>query len=137
MDNLEPGFPSRVFMTALNNTLGQKKLQWVATSDIGVFAAKAFESPEDYNHKALGLAGDELNPEEVAKAFDNATGTPLAPTFWGLGSVLMYMVGELGTMIKWFGSDGYKADIPALKKMHPGLMDMETWVKEKSAFPKK
>ena len=55
-------------------------------------------------------------------------------SFWFLGSFLKYMVAELGTMINWFGSDGYKADIAARKKEHPGLMDMETWIKTKSAF---
>ena len=44
------------------------------------------------------------------------------------------MVTELGVMIGWFGTDGYKADIQGLKKMHPGLMDMKTWIEKESAF---
>jgi len=134
MDNLAPGFPTQVFMAALRDTLGEKKLQWVATSDIGEFAKLSFENPEEYNKKAIGLAGDELNPAEISKAFQNATGSSMDGTFWFLGSFLKYMVAELGTMINWFGSDGYKANIPQLKKMHPGLLDMESWIKQKSAF---
>jgi len=134
MDNLAPGFPTQVFMAALRDTLGDKALQWVATADIGTFAKLAFCSPQEYNHKALGLAGDELNPAQISEVFKEKTGSGLDGTFWFLGSVLKYMVTELGVMIGWFGTDGYKADIPALKKMHPGLMDMKTWIEKESAF---
>lgn len=134
MDNLAPGFPTQVFIAALRETLGSKPLQWVATSDIGVFASLAFQNPQDYNHQALGLAGDSLNPAEVSQAFKNKTGQPLDGTFWFLGSFMKYMVTELGIMIDWFGEEGYAADIPALKKRHPGLLSMEEWIEKKSAF---
>ncbi|KAK4556888.1 hypothetical protein LTR86_005869 [Recurvomyces mirabilis] len=134
MDNLAPGFPTQVFMAAMRDTLGTKPNQWIATHDIGVFASLAFKDPKTYNHRALGLAGDELTSQQLSQAFKNATGQPMDGTFWFLGSFLKYMVAELGVMINWFGSDGYKADIAARKKEHPGLMDMETWIKTKSAF---
>lgn len=123
-------------MAALSNNLGEKPLQWIATKDIGVFAAKAFANPEKYNKLAISLAGDNLNVEGLTEAFGNATGTPIAPTFGILGSVLTTMVGEMGTMVRWFGSDGYGADINKLKTMHPGLLNMESWIKEESKFPK-
>lgn len=123
-------------MAALSNNLGQKPLQWVATKDIGVFAAKAFASPQEYNHKAISLAGDSLNVEGLTGAFESATGHPIGPTFGFLGSILTTMVGEMGTMVRWFGTDGYGADINMLKTLHPGLLTMEAWIKEESAFPK-
>ncbi|KAK5138861.1 hypothetical protein LTR04_004121 [Oleoguttula sp. CCFEE 6159] len=134
MDNLAPGFPTKVFMTALRDTLAGKPLQWVATSDIGVFAAKAFEKPQEYNHKALGLAGDELDFDGLSRAFKNKTGYPAGTTFSMLGSALMWGVAEMGTMVTWFKTDGYAADIPKLRKIHPGLMNMETWLEKKSPF---
>ena len=138
MDNLQPGFPTKVFLTALHNHLGDTKpLQWVATADIGFFAAQAFTHPEEWNHKARGLAGDELTFPQISKAFENATGSPAGTTFWGLGSVLTYMVAELGHMIGWFASDGYKADISNLRSIHPQMMNMETWLQKKSGFTTK
>lgn len=137
MDNLEPKFPSQVFIAALRDTLGGKAVQWVATHDIGVFAKLAFEDTAKFNHKAIGLAGDELTVPQLDQAFQNKTNQGMAGTFWALGAVLKLVIGELGLMINWFGSDGYKADIPALKKMHPGLMNMETWIEKESPFPKK
>jgi len=134
MDNLAPGMPSKVFMTAMRDTLNGKSNQWIATADIGFFVAQAFEKAEEWNHKAVGLAGDELTFEQQSKAFENKTGYPAGTTFSFLGSVLKYMVTDLGIMLDWFGSDGYKADIPMLRKIHPGMMDFETWLEKKSAF---
>ena len=61
----------------------------------------------------------------------------MAGTFWAFGALLKTVVGELGTMINWFGAEGYKVDIAKLKKIYPGLMDMETWIEKESSFPKK
>lgn len=105
--------------------------------DIGIFAKLAFESPEKYNHKALGLAGDELTPSQLDQVFAKTSTQGMAGTFWILGAFLKTVVGELGLMINWFGTDGYKADIPKLKSLHPGLMDMQTWIRTESSFPVK
>ena len=138
MDNLEPGVQSRVFLASLNSTLkpGQG-LQWIACRDIGVFAAKAFEKPSEYNGKAIGLAGDELTVEQTSEAFKAATGEALTPTWSILGSALKLASSELRAMINWFGSEGYGVDIEAVKKTHPALIDLKTWVAEDSKFEKK
>ena len=135
MDNLQPGFPTQVFMAALRDTLGPKPNQWIACADIGVFVKLAFESPEEYNHRAIGLAGDELTSQQLSQAFKSKTGQSLDGTFWFLGSFLKFMVAEVRVMIDWFGSDGYKVNISGLRKMHPSLMDMEMWIEKKSNFP--
>ncbi|KAJ9627261.1 hypothetical protein H2203_003723 [Taxawa tesnikishii (nom. ined.)] len=76
MDNLAPGFPTKVFLTAVHNALGDNKsMQWIATADIGFFAAEAFAKPDEWNHKAVGLAGDELTFPEISKSFENSTGS--------------------------------------------------------------
>jgi hypothetical protein len=123
-------------MTAMANILMEKRVQWVATADIGNFAAIAFADPKEYNKKAIGLAGDSLNIAELGVAFEKATGSSshVAPTYSLLGSLLTTMIGEMGTMLRWFGTDGYGADIPKLKKIHPRLMDMESWIKKESNF---
>lgn len=124
----------QVFMAALRDTMKGKSVQWVATHDIGQFAAMAFAKPDEFRHKAIGLAGEELNVDGLARAFKNTTGSDAIATFGFLGSVLRYMVTELAVMMDWFKSDGYKADIAKLKQMHPKLMDFETWIKQESKF---
>jgi uncharacterized protein YbjT (DUF2867 family) len=54
--------------------LGQKKLQFIATEDIGIVAAKAIAEPERFSGKTIDLAGDELSAEEVQAVFKKATG---------------------------------------------------------------
>ncbi|OTB04797.1 hypothetical protein M426DRAFT_57867 [Hypoxylon sp. CI-4A] len=135
MDNLTPGFPTKVFMTALRNHLGiDRPMQWVATSDIGIFAAKAFAEPERWNWKAIGLAGDELTWEELNVSFSNATGSPVPETYSFFGSALTYMVTEMSLMIGWFASDGYKANIAARREEHPNMLTMEKWLLHESSF---
>lgn len=138
MDNLAPGMQSRVFLAALNASMKpDKSLQWVACRDIGVFAAKAFEKPDEYHGKAVGLAGDDLTVTQTSEAFKEATGEALTPTYTILGSALKLASTEMRTMINWFGSEGYGVDIEGLRKVHPGLVDLKTWVIEDSKFKKK
>lgn len=54
--------------------LGQKKLQYIATEDIGIVAAKAIAEPERFSGKTIDLAGDELSAEEVQAVFKKVTG---------------------------------------------------------------
>ncbi|KAK5657899.1 hypothetical protein OQA88_2448 [Cercophora sp. LCS_1] len=135
MDNLEPGMKTAVFMTALRNWLGEeKKLQWVATRDVGVFAAMAFEKSDEWKGRAFGIAGDELTMGQLGDAFRRATGQEAPSAWWGLGTLLTGVVGELRAMIGWFASGGYKADVEARRREHPGLLTMEEWLVDESKF---
>ncbi|KAI8960411.1 NAD(P)-binding protein [Daldinia sp. FL1419] len=134
MDNLAPGFPTKVFMAALHNHLGGKRMQWIATSDIGVFAAKVFADPERWNRRAVGLAGDELSWEQLNASFAKATGSPVPVSYWFFGSALTYMVTEMGLMIGWFATDGYRADVTARRRDHPQMLTMEEWLVKESPF---
>ncbi|KAK3947066.1 hypothetical protein QBC32DRAFT_224977 [Pseudoneurospora amorphoporcata] len=136
MENLKPGMPTSLFLTALKNHLGEdrKSLQWISVHDIGVFAAKVFDEPERWNHTAVGLAGDELTIEQLSRAFSKATGYPIPLTYSFAGSLLTWLVKEVGLMIGWFASEGYKADIEARRKDHPDMLTMEQWLLKKSEF---
>ena len=68
MDNPAPGFPYKVFLAALRDMLGVET-QYTATADIGVFTARAFTRPEQWNHHTLGLAGDEVNFDNISAAY--------------------------------------------------------------------
>lgn len=130
MENLEADFKTKVFLTALSNHLApDKKMQWVSTKDIGVFAAMAFFQTGKWKGRAVGIAGDEMTTGELFDVIGRATGAGWPTTFWPLGSVLTYMVKEVGLMIRWFASDGYKADVAARRSEHPGLMTVDQWLR--------
>ena len=130
MENLKPGFETKVFLTALQNHLGPaKKMQWVSTVDIGKFAAKVFANPEAWRNRAVGIAGDELTMEELLETFGKSVGYPTSTTYWPLGSLLTWAVKELREMIQWFASDGYHANLAARRKDLPEMMTMGEWLR--------
>ncbi|KAF1913272.1 hypothetical protein BDU57DRAFT_456869 [Ampelomyces quisqualis] len=121
MDNLAPGFPTKVFLAALRDTMQGKSLQWVSVEDIGKFGARAFRENEKWNARAEALAGDELTVDEMSSCFERAVGSPWA-------------VSEVNIMITWFAAEGYGAEIDKLKKEEPELCDFETWLRERSGW---
>ncbi|KAI1170151.1 hypothetical protein F4777DRAFT_136314 [Nemania sp. FL0916] len=135
MDNVTPGFPTKVFLAALRNWLGSKRMQWVATRDIGIFAAKVFTHPSEWDHRSIGLAGDELNFDELSQAFMSVTGRPAPVTYSFFGSAMTFMVSELRVMINWFSTDGYAANIQLCRAEHPGLLSFAEWLSRESRFP--
>ncbi|KAI1306590.1 hypothetical protein F5Y03DRAFT_134826 [Xylaria venustula] len=134
MDNLAPGFPTQVFMAALRNWLGDKPMQWIATKDIGVFAAKAFINPKKWDRKAVGLAGDELTFDGMCESFEGVTGLPAPVAYSFFGSALTLVVSELRLTMSWFASDGYRADIKARRDDHPDMLSFDMWLEHESSF---
>lgn len=134
MDNLTPGFPTKVFLAALRDALQGKPLQWVSVEDIGIFGARAFTDHESWNARAESLAGCELTFEEMSKCFEWVTGKPVPATYGIFGSALMWAVTEVNLMITWFATEGYGADIAKLKKEEPQLCNFETWLRERSGW---
>lgn len=137
MDNWAPGMFGKVFGAMWTSALPTEKLQLISTADIGHFAAQAFLKPEQYKDRAIGLAGDELTFAEASKIFQDKIGTPAPATYSFLGSGMLWGIKEMGSMWSWFKDEGYGVDIPALKKEHPGLMNLGEWIEKKSAYAKK
>ncbi|KAF4535925.1 uncharacterized protein LTHEOB_12451 [Lasiodiplodia theobromae] len=48
----------------------------VATKDIGVFAAMAFEQPDGWNRRAISLSGDQITFQQLDQVFQKVTGSP-------------------------------------------------------------
>lgn len=136
MDNMAPGFFGKVFLTMIRDIMGEKPLQWIATKDIGFFAAEAFYRPDVWNKKAFGLAGDELTFSQLSRKFEKTTGAPVGTTFGLFGKALKHGVTELSVMVEWFKQEGYKANMSEVKKFHPAVMGMEEWVGS-SAFARR
>ncbi|KAI1410481.1 NAD(P)-binding protein [Hypoxylon sp. FL1857] len=134
-ENLAPGFFGKVFTTSWKiNLKKDQKLQLIATSDIGFFAAEAFMKPEEYKGKKISLAGDELTYDEFATIFKEKTGNDLPTTYHFIASFINWMVKELGYMFRWFREVGYGADIASLRKINPELKDFRTWLDKESQF---
>jgi len=125
-DNLAgSGAMNAVFWGAVAGALGRKKsLQVISVDDIGAFADIAFDDPERWIGRSTEIAGDEVTLPQAVAAYRAAKGrrpkyVPLPP--WLLGR----MDRDLGAMFRWFATNGYRADIPTLREIHPGLKSFE------------
>ncbi|KAG8623002.1 hypothetical protein KVT40_007978 [Elsinoe batatas] len=133
-DNLTPDFFGKIFTTAwLTHLKPNQKLQLIATSDIGFFAAQALLKPDEYVNKKISLAGDEMTLDEFKAIFKQTTGQTLPTTFSFLANLLCWFLEDFGLMYKWFAEVGYGADVASLKKVNPGLKDFKAWLEQDSA----
>ncbi|WP_438486724.1 NmrA/HSCARG family protein [Streptomyces sp. S186] len=109
------------------------RVQFVAVADIGFFAAESFDRPDVYLGRALELAGDELTATEVAAAFAAHSGRPARFEELSLDTVAasphIPNAPEISLMFEWFQEHGYRADIPALRALHPGLLTFADYLK--------
>jgi uncharacterized protein YbjT (DUF2867 family) len=113
------------------NALGlrpEKERQLISVEDIAVFVALAFETPEQYLDKTIELAGDALTEAQLADTFAKVIGRPVkatTPTGGGWGDPE-----EMKAMLNFFNGEAYNADIPALRKLHPGLLTFEQYLRK-------
>lgn len=104
-----------------------KELQMIALPDIGRIAADAFDNPEEFLGREIEIAGDELTVSEIAEVFTRVDGVPTRFTRQPIEE-LREEAEEAANMFDWFNNEGYRADIPALRERHPGLLTLEEWL---------
>jgi uncharacterized protein YbjT (DUF2867 family) len=106
----------------------EKERQLVAVEDIAVFAALAFANPGQYLGKTIELAGDALTESKIADTFAKVIGRPVTLTL-PVGGGSRRSEEEMKAMFNFFNGKAYDADIPALRKIHPGLLTLEQYLR--------
>lgn len=99
------------------------KLQMISVQDIGSFASIVFNTSDKFKGSVLKLAGDELKLSQVANVLSQVCDVP---------SKVSEKEGNKfqgNKMFKWFETDGYQANIPLLREIHPNLFDFYKWAK--------
>jgi uncharacterized protein YbjT (DUF2867 family) len=121
-----------VILNGTYNALGlrpEKEHQLIAVEDVGVFAAFAFANPDEYVGKTIELAGDAPTEPQIADTFAKVIGRSVKlvlPTGEGGPS----SDEEMTAMFNFFNGEAYNADIPALRKLHPGLLTLEQYLRK-------
>jgi len=108
--------------------LPETRLQMIATRDIGVFAANAFDQPEAYLGRTVEIAGDELTGDQIAAAFAQGTGRPVRFQPVPVEQLASFNK-ELGAMFEFFNVHTFTADLDALRTEHPGLTSLADWIR--------
>src|SRR5215207_439871 len=107
----------------------EKELQSIAVEDIGAFTALVFANPEQYTGKTIELSGDELTESQIAQTFTKVIGRPVTLTLPS-GDSGRASEEEMTAMFNFFNGEAYDADIPALRKLHPGLLTLEAYLRK-------
>jgi len=104
-----------------------KKHQIIAVEDVAVFVALAFADPNTYIGQTIEISGDELTETEMADLFTKVIGRPvhLVPPVDE-----NQQPEEFRLMYGFFKGEAYSADIPALRKIHPGLLTFEQYLRK-------
>ncbi|KAI1147770.1 hypothetical protein F4825DRAFT_436347 [Nemania diffusa] len=135
MDNLNPTSGFGPVMAAMWATIpSSKKLQLISVRDIGIFGAKILLHPENYENRAIGLAGDEVTLLEVRSTFRKVAGLQLPQAWKIVGHAVRWISKDMGKMFGFFEGAAYGVDIQKLKAEEPRLQNFETWLKESSTF---
>lgn len=91
---------------------------------------------KQYANAEWAIAGDSLTYEQAADIFKQQTGKPMPATYDFIARTFMWAIKDIGIMFKWFGTDGFGADIQAAKQLHPGMLTFQNWLQQKSAWKK-
>ena len=114
------------------NALGlrpEKERQLIAVEDVAAFVALAFANPEQYLGKTIELAGDALTETQLADTFEKVIGRPVRLNLRSGGSGRRSDE-EMAAMFNFFNGEAYNADIPALRRLHPGLLTLEQYLRK-------
>jgi hypothetical protein len=76
------------------------------------------------------LAGDELTWAQAAEVYKKKTGREIPTTWEFIPNLMLWAIADVGLMFRWFYTDGFHADIQALRKKHPGLLDWARYLEK-------
>jgi uncharacterized protein YbjT (DUF2867 family) len=107
----------------------EKERQLIAVEDIAVFVALAIANPTEYLGKTIELAGDALTEQQIADTFAKVIGRPVKLTLPSGGGGRRSDE-EMKAMFDFFNGEAYDADIDALRKIHPGLLTLEQYLRK-------
>ncbi|EPS44238.1 hypothetical protein H072_1758 [Dactylellina haptotyla CBS 200.50] len=133
MDGLPLQGAGRFFALGIfKATLKGNKIQLIAVKDIGIWLAKAIMDPQGWKSKEVELAGDNLNVTEILDVYEKVQGSRPWVAWLPLFLINLMLPKDFSLMFKFFREDGYRANIPELKKTHPELMSFEDYLLESS-----
>ncbi|MFN7915314.1 MAG: NmrA/HSCARG family protein [Vicinamibacterales bacterium] len=107
-------------------------LQMIAVEDIGVFGAMAFTHAAQLNGREIDLAGDAVTLPAAAATLSRALGRSIEYLQIPIGEVRKNS-DDFATMLEWFDSTGYNADIAGLGRVF-GVTptSLEAWARKQA-----
>lgn len=110
------------------------RLQMTAARDVGWFAAEAFRDPDAWIGREVEISGDALTLAETMRILRRQGLRPVV-SFRIPGPLYRRMPDDFRLMFEWFARDGFHADIPALRRIHPDLLTLDLWAQSATSRP--
>ncbi|MEO7502037.1 MAG: NmrA family NAD(P)-binding protein, partial [Gemmatimonadaceae bacterium] len=120
--------------------MGDEKLAGIAAEDIGKCALGMFKRGTELAGKTIGLAGEQLTGDEMAKKYSKLLGRPVRynavpfDIFRGLGFPAAQELGNMFQFYTEFAEDvGKKRDVAFSRELNPELKDFDEWLSRNRA----
>ncbi|MBX3200218.1 MAG: NmrA/HSCARG family protein [Labilithrix sp.] len=103
-------------------------MQFIAVEDIGALVALVFAEPSTYVGKTVDIAAESLTGNELAAKLTRAVGRPVSyarfsPAVLAENALLRRLVELVDE-----GAASGDADIPAIRRIHPGILTFDAWL---------
>jgi len=107
-----------------------RKIPYITTEDIGVFARVIFQNPDTYARRTLDLAGDEIDEKDIIVALNASLNRDLKLVQLQKAD-LVAQNPLFGKLIDMFTNTTFpEIDFNALRKMNPRLRTFSAWLEE-------
>lgn len=107
-------------------------IQMIAVHDIGFFATYALNNPEGSIGKVFEIAGAELTIAQIVEVLQKVSELPVSYQV-SSPEAEPHLEGARKANA-FFAREGYRADIDALRQIHPQLSSFEMWLREINLF---
>jgi len=115
--------------------MGDRKLPGIAAGDIGACAYGIFKAGGEYIGKTVGIAGDHVTGDDMAKAFSKAMGKKVVyhamepAAYRALGFPGADDLGNMFQFYRDFNDDFVKArSVDRTRKLNPKLQSFQQWL---------
>jgi uncharacterized protein YbjT (DUF2867 family) len=105
-----------------------RPIGWIATDDLGVIAAKAFASSQQFVGQEIKLASDVKSIEECRAIYKNVTGKSLSSVPMPVWLFKRFVGSDLITMWQWLRTGNIDFDTQSTHTIHPTAMTVDTWL---------
>jgi uncharacterized protein YbjT (DUF2867 family) len=108
------------------------EIPWVAVEDLGPVAASIFENADQWLGKRIQVAGQVATMDEFLEIFQKTLGTKVRYDYVPAGQRTDLDAREelLMSFYLLFSRSKPFVDLQSLRKLHPGLKDISTWLTE-------
>ncbi|MEQ1731473.1 MAG: NmrA/HSCARG family protein [Vicinamibacterales bacterium] len=131
-DLVDKKYAPPIWWGTVKRTVGANTpLLWIGAEDVGATVAAVFASPETTIGEVIPVIGDRRSIADARELFIRVTGkAPLAIPL-PLWLCKRLINADLVPFWQWLGSHPADGDPSATRRIHPGVMDMETWLRRR------